>query len=137
MPYEIRKAVRSNLKTITGFSSGTGGGKTWTSLAYAKGLAGGKRFGLIDTENGRASMYADYFDFDVLELTAPFTPENYFNAIKAAEKQGYPVIVIDQLSHEWEGEGGILDEQDRIVGEMIARSVKSGDSRPEWQLAEA
>lgn len=136
MPYTIRKAVRSGVKTLTGFSSGTGGGKTWTSLAYAKGLSEGKRFGLIDTENGRASMYADFFDFDVLEIAAPFTPENYYGAILEMEKAGYPVIIVDQFSHEWEGEGGILDEQVRIVDEMVERSVKAGDSRPDWQIAE-
>ncbi len=137
MAYEFRKAVRSGAKTLTGFSGGTGSGKTWTSLCYSKGLAGGKRFGLIDTENGRASMYADFFDFDVLEIYAPFTPEKYFDAIKAAEKAGYPVIVVDQFSHEWEGEGGILDAQDRIVDEMVERSLKSGDTRKEWQLRES
>lgn len=136
MTYEFRKAVRSQVKLLLGLSGGTGSGKTWTSLLLAKGLSGGKRFGLIDTENGRASMYADFFDFDVLEITAPFTPDNYFDAIKAAEKRGYPVIVVDQFSHEWEGEGGILDEQARIVDVMVARSVKAGDTRPEWQIAE-
>lgn len=137
MTYEFRKAVRSQVKLLLGLSGGTGSGKTWTSLVLAKGLSGGKRFGLIDTENGRASMYADFFDFDVLEITAPFTPDNYFNAIKAAEKRGYPVIVVDQFSHEWEGEGGILDEQLSIVDEMVERSKKAGDNRPDWQLAES
>lgn len=136
MAYEFRKATRTNVKTITGFASGTGGGKTWTMLAYCKGLAGGKRFGVIDTENGRASMYSDFFDFDVLDLCAPFTPDNYFKAIKAAEKAGYPVIGVDQFSHEWEGEGGILDEQVRIVDEMVERSRKAGDTRKDWELVE-
>jgi hypothetical protein len=137
MTYEFRKATRSMVKLLIGLSGGTGSGKTWTSLVLAKGLSGGKRFGLIDTENGRASMYADFFDFDVLEITAPFTPDNYFDAIKAAEKRGYPVIVVDQFSHEWEGEGGILDEQLRIVDEMVERSKKAGDTRADWQLAES
>ena len=52
------------------------------------------------------------FDFDVLELNPPFSPEIYRDAIKAAENAGYAVIVIDSLSHAWEGEGGALDMAD-------------------------
>lgn len=135
--FEIKKAVRSGVRILFGLAGGTGSGKTWSSLVLAKGMAGGKRFGLIDTENGRASMYADYFDFDVLELTPPFSPERYLAAIKAMEAKGYPVIVVDQFSHEWEGTGGILDQHESDLREMVERSKKSGDSRPEYQIEES
>lgn len=135
--FEFRPAVRKQVRGIIGLAGGTGSGKTWTSLVLAKGMAGGKRFGLIDTENGRASMYADFFDFDVLDLVAPFTSERYLACIKAAEKQGYPVVVVDQFSHEWEGDGGILDQQEKELAAMVERSKKSGDSRPDYQIEES
>jgi len=92
-----------------------------SGLKLAKGLAGDKRFVVIDSENGRASMYADYYDFDVTEISAPFSPDRYLEAIEAAEKAGYPVIVVDSFSHEWAGDGGCLDiqeaELDRMAGD--------------------
>jgi hypothetical protein len=97
-------------------------------MRLAKGLAGDKRFAVIDTENGRASMYADYFAFDVVELSAPFTPDRYLAAIVAAEKSGYGVILVDSMSHEWAGDGGILDMQEEELDRM------AGDN---WQKREA
>jgi hypothetical protein len=125
------------IKLIIGLAGGTGSGKTYTSLILAKGIAGGQRFCVIDTENGRASMYADDFDFDVLEIQAPFTPQKYFDAIQAAENAGYAVIVVDQFSHEWEGDGGIMDEHDKLVDEMVKRSQSKGDTRPDYVIAES
>src|SRR5208283_5659828 len=67
---------------------------------------------VLDTENGRASHYADRFAFDVAELHEPFTPASYTEAILAADEAGYPVIVVDSASHEYSGSGGILDMQE-------------------------
>lgn len=63
---------------------------------------------VLDTERGSASLYADDFKFDVLELE-DFSPEKYIEGIKAAESAGYDVLVIDSLSHAWMGKGGALD----------------------------
>jgi hypothetical protein len=80
---------------------------------------------VIDTESGRASHYADRFAFDVAELREPFTPHAYAEAIAAADKAGYPVIVVDSTSHEYAGSGGILDMQEAEYQRMGARdSVK-------------
>jgi len=107
--WTFRPAVREQIRLLIGLSGGTGAGKTKSAMELAKGLAEGKRFACIDTENGRASMYADDYDFDVVELTSPFTPDRYLEVIQAAEKAGYSVILVDSMSHEWAGEGGILD----------------------------
>jgi hypothetical protein len=119
--FQFHKAVREQIRLLIGLSGGTGSGKTYSAMRLAKGLAGDKRFAVIDTENGRASMYADYFQFDVVELSAPFTPDRYLAAITAAEKAGYGVILVDSMSHEWAGDGGILDMQedelDRMAGD--------------------
>jgi hypothetical protein len=62
--------------------------------------------------------YADMFQFDHLELPSPFRPEAYTEAIKAAEKAGYKAIVVDSFSHEWAGEGGVLDWQEEELQRM-------------------
>ena len=128
MAFTFRPATRSQIRLLIGVSGGTGSGKTYSAMRLAKGLSGDKRFAVIDTENGRASMYADYFDFDVLELTEPFSPDRYLEAIVAAEKQGYPVILVDSMSHEWAGDGGILDMQEDALEKMAGS---------DWQKREA
>ncbi len=124
MSYTFRRAVREKVQLIIGLSGGTGSGKTMSAMLMAKGMASGKPFCVIDTENGRASHYADQFVFDVLDLRAPFSPDAYADAIMAADKAGYPVIVVDSMSHEWAGEGGVLDFQEAELDRMAGQDYK-------------
>lgn len=126
--YTFRRAVREQVPLIIGLSGGTGSGKTFSAMRLAKGMSQGKPFCVIDTENGRASHYADQFVFDVLDLRAPFSPEAYSQAIAAADKAGYPVIVVDSMSHVWAGDGGVLDAQEHELDRM------AGD---DWKKREA
>lgn len=111
MSVEFRPAVRSDLSLLILLAGGTGSGKTESAMRLATGLANGKKFACLDTENGRALHKADDYAFDHAELAAPFTPEAYIAAVKQADAAGYPVIVIDSGSHEYDGEGGLLDIQ--------------------------
>lgn len=109
MTITFRAAKRENVPLLLGLAGGTGSGKTLSAMKLAKGLAGAARFAVIDTESGRAKHYADDFAFDHADLTAPFRPNAYADAIKAADDAGYPVVVVDSMSHEHAGEGGLLD----------------------------
>ena len=110
----FQKATRKKAKARIAIDGASGSGKTYTALIAATSLANGGKIAVIDTERGSASLYSDEFDFDVVELQN-FNPRNYINAIDAAEEQGYSVIVIDSMSHAWEGEGGILDMHDNAT----------------------
>lgn len=110
--FVFRRAVRENVPLLIGLAGASGSGKTYTAMTLAKGMSGGKRFAVIDTEAGRAKHYADQFDFDHADIHPPFRPQTYLDAINAADAAGYPVIVVDSMSHEWAGEGGILDWQE-------------------------
>lgn len=121
MAYTFRPAVRSNVTLLIGLAGASGSGKTYSAMRLASGMAQGKRFVVIDTENGRASHYADQFSFDVLEMHEPFTPSSYAEAIKAADDAGYPVIVVDSASHEYAGSGGVLDMQEDEFQRMGGR----------------
>src|SRR5439155_20261127 len=80
-------------------------------LAIATGL--GSRIAVIDTERGTARKYAgDPFEFDVLEL-ATFSPRAYIDAIAAAVRARYDVLIIDSLTHAWTGRDGALDQVNR------------------------
>lgn len=126
--FTFRPAVRQNVSVLLGLSGGTGSGKSFTAMRLASGLAGGKPFVVIDTEAGRALHYADAFRFDHGDLRAPFAPAAYLDAISAADAAGYPVIVVDSMSHEWAGDGGILDMQEHELDRM------AGD---DWKKREA
>jgi hypothetical protein len=117
----FKKAERHQVKLKLAVTGPSGSGKTYSALLIAKGLSPGGKIALIDTENGSGSLYADsptMPGFDVLELGAPFTTKRYMESIQSAVKAGYDVLVIDSLTHQWAGEGGILD---RIEKEKQAR----------------
>lgn len=120
MSFTFRRATRDNVGLLIGLAGASGSGKTYTSMRLASGIANGKPFAVIDTEAGRAAHYADQFVFDRGDLKPPFRPGAYAEAIAAADAAGYPVIVVDSMSHEWAGEGGVLDWQieefDRLGG---------------------
>ena len=124
---EFLPAKREAISLLVGLAGGTGSGKTNSALRLATGLAGGERFGVIDTENGRASHYADAFAFDSARLDPPFTPARYLEAIRAADAAGYPVIVVDSASHEHAGDGGLLDMLElRVVHSSLRSSAGPG-----------
>lgn len=97
------KATRDDVFAKVLFYGTSGSGKTFSSLRLANGFAKmcGSRIALIDTENGRASYYASEFDFDRLILEAPYSSKKYIDAIDMAIDNGYKVLIIDSLSHEW------------------------------------
>ena len=126
MTIVVRKAERRKAKLRCAMIGVSGSGKTYSSLMIAKGLGG--KVCIIDTENRSADLYANSFDYDVVELSAPFTPESYVEAIKHIESLGYETIIIDSLSHAWSGEGGILS-----ITDNIAKSSNSKNTYTAWK----
>jgi hypothetical protein len=114
---QLRKATRKQAKIRLGLSAVSGGGKTYSAVLIAKGLCGDlSKVAVIDTENGSADLYAHLGDYNVLPLAAPFTPERYIEAIRSCEKAGMEVIIIDSISHEWDGKGGCLEIVEQLGG---------------------
>lgn len=121
----FRRAERRQVKLRLALSGPSGSGKTTGALLIAKGLGG--KIAVLDTERGSASLYSDITPFDVVELGPPYTPERYIEVIREAEKEGYDTLILDSITHEWNGEGGIL----QIVDEY-ARSKLKGNSYAAW-----
>ncbi len=108
----IRPAQRGGSKPIIGICGTSGSGKTYTALKIARGMVSkASEIGFIDTENKRGSLYADILDgaFQIGDLYAPFSPARYSEAIKEFQAAGVKALVLDSISHEWEGEGGCDD----------------------------
>ena len=124
MSITFRRAIRENVGLVIGLAGPSGGGKTFSAMRLAKGIAGNKPFAVIDTEAGRAKHYASEFVFDHADLIPPFRPGTYAEAIKAADLAGYPVIVVDSCSHEHAGEGGLLDWHEEELVRMAGDDWK-------------
>lgn len=110
--FTIKKAVRTATPALIGLWSMSGGGKTMSALKLARGLVGPKgKIGVADTENKRALFYADVCGpWDHLDFQPPFTPDRYTQAVESFHKKGgYDCLIVDGMSHVWEGEGGIID----------------------------
>src|SRR5690242_17663606 len=105
------RAVRRGTHVIVTAYGESGCGKTYSLIKLGRGLVGPNgKLGMIDTETGRGLIYANVGDgYEYAELTPPFTPERYIEAIDAAEAAGIEALIIDSGSHEWEGLGGVLE----------------------------
>ena len=116
----FKKATREKAKLRLALIGPSGSGKTYTALIMAKALAQGGPIAVIDTERGSASKYAnDVAEFDVCELES-FSPLTYAENIEDAAAGGYPVLIIDSLSHAWTGTDGALDQVDKRGGRFDA-----------------
>ena len=121
------KATKQATSIKLAISGPSGSGKTYSALLLAKGLGG--KTAVLDTEGGSASLYADFFDFDTWDELDPkgFPPEYFIRVIKAAEEAGYSNLIIDSLSHEWNGRGGCLE-----LADAIARAKYKGNTFAAW-----
>ena len=109
------KAKKEKIWTKVLLGGSSGSGKTYSALRLATGLAKkcGSGIAAIDTEAGRIRYYANEFDFSDMQLTEPFTPEKYIEAINEAVGSGFKVLIIDSISHEW---NYCVDVHDKMPG---------------------
>lgn len=121
---QLRKAHRKQAKIKLALQGASGSGKTYSALLLASGMTTWSKIALIDTENHSADLYAHLGGYNVLQLSKPFSPERYISAIEICEQAGMEVIIIDSITHEWEGSGGILDMHGNMPGNSFANWAK-------------
>jgi hypothetical protein len=112
--FAFRPASKAGRKARLSIQGMSGSGKTWTGLGIAHGLSEGKRFAVIDTEKGAASLYAGIggIQFDTLPMDR-YDPRDLARALDAAATAGYPTVFVDSLSHFWKGTDGTLDQVEK------------------------
>ena len=124
MTFQVKKAKREKIYPKIAIIAPSGGGKTYGSFRLATGMAEeikrqtGKEAKILmgNTESKRGLYYANEFDYDIVDLDAPYNPEKFVELIEFAVEQGYDILIIDSASHEWEGKGGCLELQQQAGG---------------------
>ncbi len=124
MAFQVKKAKREKIYAKIALMAPSGGGKTYGSLRLATGMAEeikketGKdaRILMVNTEQKRGYYYANEFDYDIIDLEAPYEPEKFVDVIKFAQDEGYDILILDSTSPEWDGAGGCLELQQKAGG---------------------
>ncbi|SFD12847.1 AAA family ATPase [Streptomyces aidingensis] len=126
--FTFQAATKEQTKARVALMGVSGSGKTWTGLAVCHGLAAGGRFAVIDTERGAAAKYVGIngITFDALQMHR-YDPRDLVKALAAAAKAGYPVVMVDSLSHFWKGTDGTLDQVEK------AKRKYGGNSFAGWK----
>lgn len=116
---QLRQSERKSAKIRLSLQGPSGSGKSMSSLLLAFGLVGEwKKIAVIDTESGSADLYSELGNYYVLTLNENYAPERYIEAIKLCESNGIQCIIIDSISHEWNGKGGCLEIHEKTTAAM-------------------
>lgn len=134
--FQLTTAVRGSLPLTVGLCGPSGSGKTYSALRLATGIqrVSGGEIAVIDTEANRALHYAESFKFQHMPFSPPFSPLDYIEALKVCVDSGAKTVVIDSMSHEHEGPGGVLEWHAAEVA-RLSRSWKTSESAvqfPAW-----
>lgn len=112
---DFEEATKEAAKARIALTGPSGGGKTYTALMLAFGL--GETVAVVDTERGSASKYVgrNGWRFQTIKPVS-FAPLSLVDHLGKAAGRGFDVVVIDSLSHYWEGADGMLEQVDRRSG---------------------
>jgi ABC-type dipeptide/oligopeptide/nickel transport system ATPase subunit len=136
--FKISDAKRERCPLLLGLVGPSGSGKTYSALRLAIGIQ--KLYGgevvYIDTEARRALHYAERFKFKHMDFGAPFGPLDYKDAIQAAIQQGAGVVVVDSMTHEHSGVGGVLWQAEKTIEEKGETHRKRAWIEPKRQRRE-
>lgn len=137
MSFSFVPAVREQVSLLIGLAGASGSGKTKSALRLAEGISPDGRIAFIDSEARRGLHYADSHRFQHADMRPPFGPDRWIAGIRAAEATGAEVVILDSFSHEYDGEGGIVDWADRLAEGTPKPGVehprKKGDHQDWWK----
>jgi len=113
--FTFAPAVREQVSLLIALAGASGSGKTKSALRLAEGISPSGKIAFIDSEARRGLHYADQHRFLHADMRPPFRPQRFVDGIRAAEESGAEVVILDSFSHEYDGEGGIMDWADALA----------------------
>lgn len=147
MENKFRKAARQKLKASIMIEGLQGSGKSGLALLIAKTLAKDwDKVYAIDTENRSLDLFEgiksnigeNFGAFNKVDLTLGdgFAPSKYMALREDAIAAGAEVVIMDSISHMWNGKGGLLDSvaKAQAAGMDNYRSWGTEENRKEKQL---
>jgi AAA domain len=133
-----KRAKRQQLIAAVEIAGPSGAGKTLGGLLIAYGMMKEKypdmddydlwgKIGLVDTEHERSLVYEGMThqgvkigEFWHQPLENDYSVSKYQSCVRALKKAGVEVVIIDSISHAWEGSNGLLDLQQSKGGSFGA-----------------
>jgi len=130
MTFHFKPATREQTPLLIGLVGPSGGGKTYSALRLATGIQSvvGGDIAVIDTEARRSLHYANKFKFKHLDFEPPHGPDRYLEAFQAAVAMGAKTIIVDSMSHEHEGAGGVLEQHEAELDRMAGTDYRKRDA---------
>jgi hypothetical protein len=128
--FEDLPAVRDRVPLLVGIDGPSSSGKTWSALRLATGMQRvyGGDIRLIDADHGRGKHYADRFTYRRIPFEPPFGSLDFLDAIQQSIARG-GIVIVDHMSAEHDGEGGMLDTQEE------AKKGKDSRNAVAWKIA--
>lgn len=131
-------AVRTAVPLMVGLVGPSGGGKSNSAFRLATGIqrvTGGEIF-MIDTESNRGLHFAPKpgdkadpaigtYNFRHVPFGAPFGSLDYLAAIEHCVRRGAKIVIVDSMSPEHEGQGGVLETHEDELQRMGGHESKS------------
>lgn len=133
MSFTFRPARREKTPLVIGLAGPTKSGKTLSAHRIAAGLAQGGTVAMINAEGAKGHQYSDRFDYLACDIEAPYRPERYTEALKAAMSltPRPAVLIVDSMSHMHDGPGGMIEYQSDELDRMAGNDYKKRD-RMNW-----
>jgi hypothetical protein len=133
--FHATDATRESILLRAGICGPTGSGKTKTGLILGtrmvERLGTGPLF-VIDSENKSALRYAysprskQGYRFKHVPMPEDdYSPAAYMAAMDYCESQGAGVILVDSLSHAWNGINGVLEQVDQVTERSRSKNAFS------------
>lgn len=136
--FEDVAATRSGILLRAAFCGPTGSGKTKTALILATRMVEKMNLGpvfLIDSERKSAAKYApsrtgNGHAFRHVPMPEDdYSPDAYMAALDYCEAKGAGVVIIDSMSHAWNGINGVLE----LVDQKTAASRTKNTFSEGWR----
>lgn len=122
---QLQTAERKKAKIKIGLQGSSGSGKSLSALLLAHGLCNSwNRVCVVDSENKSSHLYSHLGAYNVIDISAPFSPEKFIEALNMAVKAGMEVVILDSISAEWDGAGGIIDIHSGMAGNSFTNWSK-------------